>query len=120
MSISPSEVRPARAVRVRVTRVALVVDLDDGRTVMVPIGWFPRLAHGKPAERSRWRLIAHGEGIHWPDLDEDISVEGLLAGHRSGESPVSLQRWLAVRQRRRTPRGHIRTYKRAATRNPRR
>ena len=128
MSTSLSETRPARAIAVKLTKTSLVVDLDDGRTVMVPIGWYPRLAHGKPAERNRWRLIARGEGIHWPDLDEDISVEGLLAGHPSGESQSSFQRWLAVRQRprargriprtRAASRAHVRG--RATRRSPRR
>ncbi len=83
---------------VAVTEDALVVDLDDGRTVSVRLVWYPRLAHGSPAERGRWRWIGRGEGIHWPDLDEDISVDGLLAGHRSGESQRSFARWLDVRR----------------------
>jgi hypothetical protein len=69
------------------------VELADGRTISVPLVWFPRLAHGTPAERAKWRLIANGEGIHWPDLDEDISVESLLAGRKSGETRESLRRW---------------------------
>lgn len=77
---------------------ALVVDLADGRTITAPLPWFPRLAHGTPAERANWRLIGGGEGIHWPDLDEDISVESLLAGRRSGETQESLRRWLAARK----------------------
>jgi len=59
---------------------AFRVALDDGRELSVPLAWFPRLFHGKPDQRSRWELIGRGEGIHWPDLDEDISVAGLLAG----------------------------------------
>jgi len=70
----------------------------DGRTVSVPIAWFPRLMHGSPPERSNWRLIGRGEGVHWPDLDEDISVEDLLAGYGSGESQSSLQNWLQSRE----------------------
>ena len=85
------------AQRVEITEDALVVELVDGRTLTVPLAWYPRLAHGRPAERANWRLIGRGEGIHWPDLDEDISVEGLLAGRRSGESQASLTRWLAAR-----------------------
>ena len=77
---------------------ALVVDLADGRTITVPLAWFPRLAHGTPAERANWRLIGSGEGIHWPDLDEDISTESLLAGQRSGETQQSLRRWLNRRK----------------------
>lgn len=100
MSTSPSpiDVSEARAQRVRLTEDALVVDLVDGRTVTVPLAWYPRLSHGSPAERAHWRLIGEGEGIHWPDLDEDISVEGLLAGRRSGESQASLRRWLEGRK----------------------
>ncbi|MGH7324518.1 MAG: DUF2442 domain-containing protein [Candidatus Rokuibacteriota bacterium] len=98
MSTSPSELRAALAQRVTVTEDALVVDLVDGRTVSVPLSWYPRLAHGTPAERSNWRLIGRGEGIHWPDLDEDISVAGLLAGWPSGETQSSLRRWLESRR----------------------
>jgi hypothetical protein len=77
---------------------SMSVDLSDGRTVTVPIAWYPRLLHASPGERSNWQLIGGGEGIHWPDLDEDISVDGLLAGRHSGESQESLKRWLAVRK----------------------
>lgn len=77
---------------------ALVVELADGRTITVPLAWFPRLAYGTRTERANWRLIGNGEGIHWPDLDEDISVESLLAGRRSGESQESLRRWLKRRK----------------------
>src|SRR5215208_6666363 len=85
------------ATGVVVTEDALVVELSDGRTLSVPIAWYPRLLHGRPAERARWRLIGGGEGIHWPELDEDISVEGLLAGRPSAESQRSLKRWLESR-----------------------
>lgn len=98
MSTSQSELRAALAQRVTVTEDALVVDLVDGRTVSVPLLWYPRLAHGTPAERANWRLIGRGEGIHWPDLDEDISVGGLLAGRPSGETQNSLRKWLESRQ----------------------
>jgi len=97
MSISPAELRPALAQQVSLTDDGLVVDLLDGRTVSVPLSWHPRLVHGTAAERANWRLIGRGEGIHWPDLDEDISVAGLLAGRPSGESPTSLGRWLRSR-----------------------
>ena len=97
MSTLPSEVRGALAQRVTVTEDTLVVDLVDGRTVSVPLSWYPRLAHGTPAERANWRLIGRGEGVHWPDLDEDISVENLLLGKASGESQVSFKRWLEQR-----------------------
>ena len=97
MNSSVSEVRLAQTEKVRVTDEELVVDLVDGRTVTVPVQWYPRLANGTPAERRNWRLIGRGEGIHWPDLDEDIGVEDLLAGRPSGESQASLQRWLKSR-----------------------
>ena len=98
MSISGHEIRTAAAKSVKVTDVELVADLDDGRTIAVPLAWFPRLAHGTPSERANWRLIASGEGLHWPDLDEDISVLSLLVGRGSGEKPESLRRWLQDRE----------------------
>ncbi len=98
MSISANEIKEAFARSVNVTDDALVSELADGRTITVPLAWFPRLAHGTPEERANWRLIAGGEGIHWPDLDEDISVESLLAGRRSGETQESLRRWLDQRK----------------------
>lgn len=70
------------ATDVRVDDAMLAVTLDDGRELSVPVAWFPRLRDAAPAARANWRLIGHGEGIHWPDLDEDISVLGLLAGRR--------------------------------------
>ena len=82
---------------VHVSEDTLTVDLSDGRTISVPLGWFPRLEHGRPEERANWRLIGKGHGIHWPDLDEDISVEGLLAGKPSGESQASFNKWLNKR-----------------------
>ena len=97
MSTSGSELRDALAKSISVTDDALVADLADGRTITVPLAWFPRLAHGTPDERANWRFIAGGEGIHWPDLDEDISVESLLAGRGSGESQQSLRKWLQAR-----------------------
>jgi hypothetical protein len=97
MSISGTELREALALSVKVTDDALSADLADGRTITVPLSWFPRLAHGTLAKRANWRLIAGGAGVHWPDLDEDISVESLLAGRRSGESQESLRRWLQQR-----------------------
>jgi hypothetical protein len=84
---------------VRVTGKALEVVLRDGRTFSVPLEWYPRLAHGSPRERRRWRLIGDGIGIHWPDLDEDISISGLLGGLPSGESAKSLNQRLASRRR---------------------
>ena len=99
MSISRVEAeRTAFARSVRVTGERLIVELTDGREISVPLPWYPRLAHGRPEEHQRWELIGRGMGIHWPDLDEDIRVEGLLAGRRSGESSQSIQRWLQSRQ----------------------
>jgi len=80
---------------VSVTDDTLSMDLSDGRSIAVPLGWFPRLRHGTQAERNKYELSL--AGVHWPDLDEDISVEGLLAGEKSGESPESLKKWLASR-----------------------
>ncbi len=76
---------------------SLIVDFDDGRTISTPLAWYPRLLHGTPDERKNWRLIGDGEGIHWSDLDEDISAEGLLAGRASNESQRSFKRWLEER-----------------------
>lgn len=76
----------------------LTVELADGRTLSVPIAWYPRLLYGSQSERNHWEWIGNGEGIHWPDLDEDISIEGLILGRRSGESQRSLQRWLNDRK----------------------
>jgi hypothetical protein len=84
-------------VDVKVTEDELSVDLEDGRTLVVPLAWYPRLVHGSKRERTRWRLIGRGLGIHWPELDEDIRVEGLLAGRSSRESQKSLKRWLETR-----------------------
>jgi len=86
------------AVDVQVTEDSLSVELADGRNVSVPVGWYPRLAHATPQERSEWQLTGGGRGIHWPSLDEDLSISSLLAGRPSAESQSSLQRWLASRQ----------------------
>jgi hypothetical protein len=98
MNTSSVATETAAAKSVRVTDRALVVELRDGRVVSVPLAWYPRLAEGSPGERRRWELLGPGIGIHWPDLDEDISVEGLLQGLPSGESPSSLKAWRATRQ----------------------
>ena len=97
MSAPTTERRLAREQSVEVNDDALTVSLDDGRTISLPLGWYPRLLHATPQERENWRLIADGVGIHWPDLDEDISVEDLLAGRPSGESQRSFKRWLEQR-----------------------
>ena len=91
------EFRMVSAQNVQVTDEALIVDLSDGRTVSVPLAWFPRLLHGTPEERNKWRLIGDGEGIHWPALDEDVSVENLILGKPSGESQKSFKKWLEAR-----------------------
>jgi hypothetical protein len=83
---------------VEVSETHLSAALSDGRAVSVPLAWYPRLAHATPAERANWRFIGCSEGIHWPDLDEDISIAGLLAGKRSGESQRSFERWLERRR----------------------
>jgi hypothetical protein len=75
----------------------LIVQLADGRSIIVPLSWYPRLMHGSPAERENWQLLGGGYAIEWPDLDEHIGIEGLLAGRCSGESQRSLERWLAAR-----------------------
>lgn len=87
-----------KAVHATITDDTLSVDLEDGRTIAVPIGWFPRLAYATAAERENVRIAGAGFGLHWPDLDEDIGVEGLLAGKKSSESPASFARWLEQRR----------------------
>ena len=99
MSFSATKTTEALAQEVRVTEDTLVVELVDGRTVSVPLAWYPRLLHGSKPERSECRLIGRGEGIHWPELDEDISVADLLAGRGSGETQESLGRWLDSRKK---------------------
>mgnify|MGYP001122430737 CR=1 FL=1 len=91
------ETRIATAQRITMTEDALIVDLSDGRTISAPLAWYPRLLYGTPEERNNWRLIGDGEGIHWPDLDEDISVKSLVLGKPSGESQRSLKQWLEQR-----------------------
>lgn len=88
------------AVDISFSEEAMHVSLDDGRAISVPLAWYPRLYHGTPSERLHFELIGDGEGIHWPELDEDISVEGLIAGKRSAESASSLARWLENRRER--------------------
>jgi hypothetical protein len=100
MTILANEIEVPAAVDVLISDDTLSVELADGRTLSVPLAWFPRLLHGAPAERADWRLIGRGQGVHWAALDEDISVEGLLAGQPSQESQQSLGRWLHERQTR--------------------
>ena len=102
MSISANEIEAPNAENVTITEDTLSVDLSDGRTISVPLAWFPRLLQSTPEERNNWRLIGKGRGIHWEDIDEDISVEGLLAGRASGESQASFKKWVNQRQARLT------------------
>jgi Protein of unknown function (DUF3532). len=97
MNTLTTEIQTPRVQHVAVNEDSLTVDLVDGRTISVPLAWYPRLLHGTPEERNNWRLIGKGKGIHWPDLDEDISVENLIIGKPSGESQRSLQKWLGGR-----------------------
>src|SRR5271165_162118 len=97
MRSSRPRTRTATALRVEVTEDTLSAELSDGRTIAVPLAWYPRLVHGTVAERNRWRPVGQGLAMHWPDLDEDISVANLLAGKPSAESQASLQRWLQQR-----------------------
>ena len=98
MNILAFDIEIPYAVDVQTTEDTLTVDLSDGRTISVPLGWYPRLEYSTPEERAKWRLIGKGQGIHWEDIDEDISVEGLLSGKPSGESQDSLKKWLKRRQ----------------------
>ena len=88
-----------RAMDVTLSEDALTVDLDDARTISVPLAWYPRLWHGTPEERNNWEITGAGNGIHWPELDEDVSVEGLLIGNPSGENQQSFKRWLEWREK---------------------
>ena len=99
MNITTTEMRLARVQQVEVTEDTLIMDLDDGRTVSVPLVWYPRLLHATPDERLHWRIIGNGDGIHWLDLDEDISVENIIFGRPSGESQRSFKRWLEGRMK---------------------
>ena len=97
MTFSRADIKIPDAIGVEVNDDALTVGLNDGRTISAPLAWYPRLLHATLEERGHWRFIGKGQGIHWEDLDEDISVEDLLAGRHSGESQASLKRWLEGR-----------------------
>ncbi|MEN6451718.1 MAG: DUF2442 domain-containing protein [Thermoguttaceae bacterium] len=97
MSTLVLEIEPL-ATTVAVTDDDLTVELSDGRRVSVPLAWYPRLLNASDAERRNWRLLGDGYAIEWPDLDEHVGTEGLLAGRHSGESQRSLERWLASRR----------------------
>jgi hypothetical protein len=98
MSTSTAETRRATATGVFVTDDTLTVELADGRSISAPLAWYPRLLYGTVEERDRWRLIGQGQGIHWPDLDEDISVDNVLVGRSSAQSQHSLKKWLEWKQ----------------------
>ena len=94
MSTSAVELEIPDAIDVTVSDDTLSVELSDGRTISVPVDWYPRLTHATEQQRANWRIIGRGDGIHWEDIDEDISVGALLAGKPSGESLSSLKAWL--------------------------
>ena len=98
MSISTVRMEVPAAAALTFTEDALVVRLADGRSVSAPLTWYPRLLHAAPDERDNWELFGEGRYVHWPDLDEDLTVEALLAGGKSGESPRSLQKWLDAKR----------------------
>ena len=98
MATSMIELEVPEAVNITVTDETLTIELADCRAISVPLEWYPRLVHATREERNNWELFAEVGHIHWEDLDEDISVEGLLAGRRSGESETSFKRWLEARQ----------------------
>jgi hypothetical protein len=96
MNTSMVKVNVPEATSLIISDDSLTVELRDGRTITVPLAWFPRLLYGKASERKKWKIIGYGKGIHWEDLDEDISTESLLAGRRSEESQESFKKWLQV------------------------
>ncbi len=98
MTTSAVELEISNVVNVSVTDDTLTLELNDGRTISLPLDWYPRLVHGTQAERDNWRIMGSGEGIHWEDLDEDISVEGVIAGRPSNESQSSFKKWLSKRK----------------------
>ena len=97
MHSSRAETSDAIAMQVEVSEDSLTVELSDGRTIVAPLAWYPRLTHGTAEERGAWRLLGGGRGIHWPALDEDISIANLLAGKHSAESQSSFKKWLSTR-----------------------
>jgi hypothetical protein len=97
MSTSILNQQYSHIIEVRISDDTVAVDLADGRTISVPIAWYPRLLHGMPEERNNYRILGGGDGIHWPELDEDVSLENIILGQPSGESQSSFARWLAGR-----------------------
>ena len=98
MSALTVEIEIPGAISLDVTEEALTAKLTDGRVISTPLAWYPRLVHATQEERDNWELFGEGRFIHWPDLDEDLSIEGFLAGRKSGESPRSFKRWLEAKQ----------------------
>ena len=98
MTILAVKINIPKANNLNVTEDTLTVELDDGRTISVPLAWYPRLQEASANERNNWRLIGDGQGAHWMDIDEDISVQGIISGIPSGESQTSFKRWLESRQ----------------------
>lgn len=99
MNTLVGEIERARAQSVKITEDMLIIELTDGRVISVPLTWYPRLWYGTSGERADFEIIGDGEYIHWRELDEDLSVSGILAGRRSMENPESLKKWLAERQK---------------------
>ena len=97
MTILTLDVDPI-AIAITITGKKLIVELEDGRTIAIPLEWYPRLLHGTVKERQNYQLLGDGYAIEWPDLDEHIGIEGLLAGRRSSEGKKSLEQWLAGRR----------------------
>ena len=98
MNSLETEIEEPKAKSIKISDDSLSVDLFDGRTIIVPLLWYPRLWHGSNEERNNFELIDEGSIIHWPDLDEDLSLSGIVAGRKSGESQKSLKRWLKNRE----------------------
>ena len=99
MNTSVVDIQDNRALNVQCTDDSLIVDLNDGRTMTIPLAWYPRLQHATREERKDWKLIGEGIGIHWNVIDEDISIEGLILGRASGESQESFNKWLQARKK---------------------
>lgn len=97
MSTSIVNQQHSQIVEMHITDDTVTVDLADGRSISVPLAWYPRLLHGTPTERKNYRILGSGDGIHWPDLDEDVSAENIIMGQPSGESQESLAKWLKSR-----------------------
>ena len=97
MSTLNNRIKEAHAVNIKITTDELIAFLDDGRTISVPLSWYPRLLNGTEKERNNWCFVGDGQGIHWPELDEDISIDGLVDGIPSQESQASLSKWLENR-----------------------